>query len=49
MYVLDTEQGEIIGQLENQGRPEVAWAGDPPLLLVATGQALNAFRIVLAN
>jgi len=51
MHVVDLERGQIIASASDQGTrsPEVGWAtgrdGGPPLLLVATGRALNAFRI----
>jgi len=48
--VIDLEKGQIVGQVAGQGTiPATAWASPkgatPPLLLVATGQELNAFRI----
>ena len=50
VYVVDVEKGEIIASASDQGvTPEVEWASgkDPagPLLLVATGSKLNAFRV----
>ena len=48
--VIDIRQGQIIAQGSGQGsRPMVAWAtrdnSPSPLLLVATGRELNAFRV----
>ena len=45
VYVVDAARGQVIGLVGGQGFVEVGWAVDPPLLLVATGNALNAFRI----
>ncbi|HEY1304773.1 MAG TPA: hypothetical protein VGF24_14520 [Vicinamibacterales bacterium] len=45
VYVVDAVGGKTLGQVSGQGRPEVGWIGDPPLLLVATGGSLNAFRV----
>ena len=45
VYVVDAATGQVIGFVGGQGFVEVGWAVDPPLLLVATGEALNAFRI----
>jgi hypothetical protein len=45
VFVVDAVRGEIVGVADMQGSAEVAWAGDPPLLLVATGASLNAFRV----
>jgi uncharacterized protein (DUF2249 family) len=45
VYVIDAVNGRILGVTASQGAAEVAWAGDPPLLLVATGAALNAFQV----
>jgi hypothetical protein len=50
VVVVDVENGKIIANSEDQGRtPAVAWASgkdsEAPLLLVATGYKLNAFRI----
>jgi hypothetical protein len=50
VHVVDLEKGEIIASANDQGMtPEVAWASgkntDAPLLLVATGSKLNAFRV----
>jgi hypothetical protein len=47
--VVDTSRGNIIGHVNGQGRPRVCWAeeetnGDS-LLVTATGQAVNAFRV----
>lgn len=43
--VIDAVRGQVIGLVSGQGHVEVGWAVDPPLLLVATGEALNAFRV----
>jgi thiol-disulfide isomerase/thioredoxin/outer membrane protein assembly factor BamB len=48
--VVDVARGQIVGQTAGQGMtPAVAWmtrdASAPPVLLVATGRALNAFRV----
>jgi hypothetical protein len=47
VYVIDVKSGEIVAHARDQGQqPEVAWlqvAEDKPLLLVATGDAVNAF------
>jgi hypothetical protein len=46
VFVVDAVKGEIIGGVPGQGSlAEVDWVGDPPLLLVATGDSLNAFRV----
>jgi hypothetical protein len=45
VYVVDTVRGEILGVVAAPGRAEVAWAGNPPLLVVAAGAALNAFHV----
>jgi hypothetical protein len=50
VHVVDLDRGEIIAHTPGQGtRPEVGWlaaeGAGPPLLLVATGDALNAFRL----
>ena len=45
VFVVDAVRGKILGQVTGQLRPEVGWIGDPPLLLVATGNSLNAFRV----
>ena len=50
VHVVDIEKGEIIASANDQGMtPEVGWVNgkDPgaPLLLVATGSKLNAFRV----
>jgi predicted Ser/Thr protein kinase len=53
--VVDIEKGEVIAFTNDQGGlpgeiPQVAWAsckdGEMPLLLVATGNELNAFHVV---
>jgi hypothetical protein len=45
VHVIDAVRGKVIGLVGDQGSAEVGWAIDPPLLLVATGKALNAFRV----
>jgi hypothetical protein len=45
VHVIDAVRGQEIGLVSGQGYVEVGWAVDPPLLLVATGKALNAFRV----
>jgi hypothetical protein len=49
VYVVDAEKGDVIGQVAGQVSAQVAWdsAGnsESPVLLVATGSALNAFRV----
>jgi hypothetical protein len=50
VVVVDTTSGEIIGHVDGQGKSaEVGWLAakgeETPLLLVATGQSLNAFRV----
>jgi len=50
VHVVDVEKGQIIATVNDQGvRPEVGWAAGKdvgaPLLLVATGSKLNAFRV----
>jgi len=45
VHVIDAVSGQAIGLVSGQGFVEVGWAVDPPLLLVATGKALNAFRV----
>ena len=45
VHIIDAVRGEVIGIVSAQGYAEVGWAVDPPLLLVATGEALNAFRV----
>jgi hypothetical protein len=45
VYVIDAVRGGILGVVEAQGAAEVAWAGNPPLLVVAAGAALNAFHV----
>lgn len=50
VHVVDLEKGQIIASVNDQGMtPEVGWASGKdlgvPLLLVATGRKLNAFRI----
>jgi outer membrane protein assembly factor BamB len=51
VHVVDVPTGALLATLEDQGgRPEVAWlhraGAQDPLLVVATGEAANAFRIV---
>lgn len=50
IYVVDVNAGKIIAHADEQGqRPEVTWlqgAEGRPLLLVATGSAVNAFEVV---
>jgi outer membrane protein assembly factor BamB len=51
VYVVDIERGTRFASVDFQGHfPQVAWSGDQhvdsPLLLVATGSELNAFRVV---
>jgi hypothetical protein len=48
--VIDVARGRIVAQSPGQGMtPVAAWAegadGTPPLLLVATGSEVNAFRV----
>jgi hypothetical protein len=45
VHVIDAARGQEIGLAGGQGDAEVGWAIDPPLLIVATGKALNAFRV----
>jgi len=51
VHVVDCEKGVSIASVDDQGTtPEVGWAasneaGAPPLLVVATGKTLNAFRL----
>jgi hypothetical protein len=46
VFVVDAVKGEMIGGVAGQGSlAEVGWVGNPPLLLVATGDSLNAFRV----
>jgi hypothetical protein len=50
VHVVDIEKGEIIAGVSDQGMiAEVGWAtskyAGAPLLLVATGSKLNAFRV----
>jgi outer membrane protein assembly factor BamB len=50
VHVVDIEKGEILATLKDQGTaPEVCWAhgkgAEAPLLLVATGGKLNAYRV----
>ena len=49
VYVIEVETGEIVATVSDQGHaPELAWATvkgeDSPLLLVASGLELNAYR-----
>ncbi len=51
VHVVDVEQGTVIATASGQGHaPQVAWLRPdlqaPPLLLVASGRQLTAFRIV---
>jgi hypothetical protein len=47
--VVDTTTGNTIGHVNGQGRPQVCWveaeAGGVSLLVIATGKAVNAFRV----
>lgn len=50
VHVVDVEKGEIIASVNDHGMtPEVGWAtskdAEAPLLLVATGSKLSAFRV----
>lgn len=45
VYVVNAITGGILGEVGGQGAAEVAWAGNPPLLLVASGTELNAFNV----
>lgn len=45
VFVVDAVKKQVVGIAEEQGNAEIAWIGDPPLLLVATGQSLNAFYV----
>lgn len=54
VYVVDLEHGTIVAQAVEQGAaPQVDWLGGgddgEPLLLVATGQSLNAFHVQPAS
>ena len=53
VHVIDLATGKIVGHAVNQGEgPEVAWlerVDKPPLLLVASGAAVNAFEIEPAS
>lgn len=54
VHVVDVEKGKAIASVNAQGRlPEVGWAASKdagtPLLLVATGSKLNAFRVTETN
>lgn len=54
VQVIDIDRGEVIASVESQGpRPELAWlsgpAGEAPLLVVSTPQALRAFRVPAAR
>jgi hypothetical protein len=46
VYVVDAVRGGILGVVEAPSAAEVAWAGNPPLLVVAAGAALNAFHVI---
>ena len=51
VHVVDITAGRIIATVAAQGaRPQVGWlgskSGESPLLVVATGRALNAYRVV---
>ncbi len=51
VYVIEVDTGSIVATLSDQGTaPELAWATvkgeDSPLLLVASGLELNAFRLI---
>ena len=49
IHVVDLKTGKIIAHAVDQGEmPQVAWLqrqGTSPLLLVATGAAVNAFEV----
>ena len=45
VFVVDAVKGEIVAVVADQGRADVGWVGNPPLLLVATGASLNAFHV----
>jgi len=50
IFVVDVVQGKVVAKVGGQGtRPQVGWferrGGGSPILLVATGGALNAFEI----
>ena len=50
VHVVAIDKGRIIASVNDQGpMPEVGWVrghdADEPLLLVATGRKLNAFRV----
>jgi hypothetical protein len=49
VFVVDTTTGRAIGHVNGQGRPQVCWAkaetGGVSLLVIATGKAVNAFRV----
>jgi hypothetical protein len=45
VVVVNAVNGVVLGAAERQGSAEVAWFNDPPLLLVATGTELTAFRV----
>ena len=47
VFVVDAIRGETLGvaAMWQGATTEVGWASDPPLLLVATGRSLNAFRV----
>jgi hypothetical protein len=54
VHVVDAEKGEIIASATDQGlSPEVGWVSskelEAPLLLVATGGKLNAFRVTKSD
>ena len=48
VQVIDSEKGELIARITVRGRPQLAWldvAGSKPLLLIATGSSLSAYRM----
>ncbi|MBI3861087.1 MAG: hypothetical protein HY290_04245 [Planctomycetia bacterium] len=54
VHVIDAEQGAKIATVNAQGPiPEIGWArikgSENPLLLVATGASLNAFRVAASS
>lgn len=51
VHVVDITEGQIIGTVGAQGtKPQIGWlgskSGESPLLVVATGRALSAYRVV---
>lgn len=54
VQVIDIDRGEVIASVESLGQlPELAWlsgpAGEAPLLVISTPQALRAFRVPAAR